>query len=566
MSNKTFTADKIKTNEICGIDGGSVTICGIDNNNFPTISGGIISGENLLVSGNGNSLATFNSGVFNELVVNGVRYVPRNQIAYGFYFGGPPVGVPNNLPGLTGALASSGEAFSSDSNTAFLLNSPSGTSHGSTTFTDSSSHAHSITAYGDVIHSTGAFKYGDSSIYFDGSGDYLSISGSSNIDFNTGDFTIEAWVRPEENSTMSIFGSLLGDSSWSGWGLVTRGADGNGPSDSDDANCRLYWVESPNTTANSLTPHPINTGPILSLNTWSHAAVSRSGGTLRLFLNGDLKHTATSTYDIENTSHGGATIGKFYTNTPYHGHSYYFKGYMEDVRVSNVARYTSNFTPDETIVGFTGISGLDPGTKVIYVEDGSSFNTGDHVIIGGLYDQSENQENHTISGIVNYYPTNCCNSKVYANRSIGQNRIYYHEEREVIGVGDKIRINEDETVYTVTSSYSVPGELKFVDLTPNLTSGYQAGECICITPDTLLLESNLSNNYTGGTKVAKKYASGDACFDTSHLYLEKGMYKNQNFDWYMTGYRQSFIDFSGVQVHITGQSTSGLLTLQYPDV
>jgi hypothetical protein len=133
-------------------------------------------------------------------------------------------------------------------------------------------------------------------------------------------------------------------------------------------------------------------------------------------------------------------------------------------------------------------------------------------------------------------------------------------------VGDKIRINEDETVYTVTSSYSVPGELKFVDLTPNLTSGYQAGECICITPDTLLLESNLSNNYTGGTKVAKKYASGDACFDTSHLYLEKGMYKNQNFDWYMTGYRQSFIDFSGVQVHITGQSTSGLLTLQYPDV
>ena len=48
MSNKTFTADKIKTNEICGIDGGAVTICGIDNNNFPTISGGTISGNNLI--------------------------------------------------------------------------------------------------------------------------------------------------------------------------------------------------------------------------------------------------------------------------------------------------------------------------------------------------------------------------------------------------------------------------------------------------------------------------------------------------------------------------------------
>jgi len=321
MSNKTFTADKIKTNEICGIDGGSVTICGIDNNNFPTISGGIISGENLLVSGDGNSLATFNSGVFNELVVNGVRYVPRNQIAYGFYFGGPPIDVPNRGPSVSGG--------------------------------------------------------------------------------------------------------------------------------------------------------------------------------------GD--------------------------NVPY--------------------------------------SGLVSGTNHVFIEDSGSFGaTGDHVVIGGLYDENENQEIHTVTGFTNYYPTNCCNSKVYTNRSIGQNRIYYHEESEAIGVGDKIRINEDETVYTVTSSYNVPGELKFVDLTPNLTSGYQAGECICITPDTLLLESNLSNNYTGGTKVAKKYASGDACFDTSHLYLEKGMYKNQNFDWYMTGYRQSFIDFSGVQVHITGQSTSGLLTLQYPDV
>ena len=324
MSNKTFTADKIKTNQICGIDGGSVTICGIDNdefNNFPTISGGTISGNNLLVSGDGDSLATFNSGVFNELVVNGVKYVPRNQIAYGFYFGGPPIGVPNRGPSVSGG--------------------------------------------------------------------------------------------------------------------------------------------------------------------------------------GD--------------------------NIPY--------------------------------------SGLISGTNHLFVEDSGSFvATGDHVIIGGLYDESENQEIHTVTGFTNYYPTNCCNSKVFADRSIGLDRIYYHEENEVIAVGDNIRINEDTTVYTVTNSYNVGGDVKYVDVTPNLTSGYKSGECICITPATLLLDSNLSNDYTSGTKVAKKYASGDACFDTSHLYLEKAMYKNETFDWNMTGYRETFIDFSGVQVHITGQSTSGLLTLQYPEI
>ena len=64
----------------------------------------------------------------------------------------------------------------------------------------------------------------------------------------------------------------------------------------------------------------------------------------------------------------------------------------------------------------------------------------------------------------------------------------------------------------------------------------------------------MSNAYTTGTKMTNKYASGTPCFDTAHIYLEKGMYKDQDFDWYMTGYRQSFVDFSGVQVHITGQT------------
>ena len=68
------------------------------------------------------------------------------------------------------------------------------------------------------------------------------------------------------------------------------------------------------------------------------------------------------------------------------------------------------------------------------------------------------------------------------------------------------------------------------------------------------------STYHGGAA-----SCGSICYDTQHLYLEKAMYKNNEFDWYLTGYRESFIGFSGIDVHITGQDISGLLTLNYPD-
>lgn len=64
-----------------------------------------------------------------------------------------------------------------------------------TTFTDSSTNALSVTANGNAKTTTTDFKWGAASGSFDGSGDYLTVAASSGMDFGSGDYTIEMWVK-----------------------------------------------------------------------------------------------------------------------------------------------------------------------------------------------------------------------------------------------------------------------------------------------------------------------------------------------------------------------------------
>ncbi|MFH0977887.1 MAG: LamG-like jellyroll fold domain-containing protein, partial [Candidatus Woesearchaeota archaeon] len=68
---------------------------------------------------------------------------------------------------------------------------------GSTTsFTDSSASKNTLTAYGGATQSSSNYKFSSGgSASFDGAGDYLATSDSSDWDFGSGNFTIDAWVR-----------------------------------------------------------------------------------------------------------------------------------------------------------------------------------------------------------------------------------------------------------------------------------------------------------------------------------------------------------------------------------
>ena len=78
---------------------------------------------------------------------------------------------------------------------------------------------------------------------------------------------------------------------------------------------------------------------IPTTNTWYHLAVTRSGSTVRLFINGVVSGSSTQTTSIYPSTHN-ITIG-----TDAAG-NYPMNGYLSDVRITKgLARYTSNFTP-----------------------------------------------------------------------------------------------------------------------------------------------------------------------------------------------------------------------------
>ena len=61
-------------------------------------------------------------------------------------------------------------------------------------FLDVSSSAHAIDVHGDAHVESAEYKFGDASAAFDGSGDFISLDGSDDFLFGTGDFTIDFWL------------------------------------------------------------------------------------------------------------------------------------------------------------------------------------------------------------------------------------------------------------------------------------------------------------------------------------------------------------------------------------
>jgi hypothetical protein len=181
-------------------------------------------------------------------------------------------------------------------------------SNGSTTFTDSSSSALSITANGNAQISTAQSKFGGASGLFDGSGDYLSFSALS-IGSST-DATLECWVYLNSVADAGIFGTTFSGN----WQLLAVLS----------GKLYAYWngVEVEEATAS------------ITTNTWHHVAITRASGTLRLFVNGTLRASASS-------STSNTTVSRI-ANTTYRGD---LNGYVDDARVTiGVARYTASFT------------------------------------------------------------------------------------------------------------------------------------------------------------------------------------------------------------------------------
>lgn len=202
--------------------------------------------------------------------------------------------------------------------------------NGSTAFTDSSPTPKTITRNGNAQITTAQSKFGVSSAYFDGDGDFLSLNNVSEFDFGTSDFTIEAWVYifayPAIGSYRTIVSNIL-DSPQGGWRFLINSS---GRLD----NISAYWSG----VAPSTTKSP---SAIIPLQTWVHVAVSRVGDTIRSFVNGVLDSVMVGAANsaIKQSTRSDVVIGK-------NNQEWYFDGCIDELRITRgFGRYTENFTP-----------------------------------------------------------------------------------------------------------------------------------------------------------------------------------------------------------------------------
>ena len=183
------------------------------------------------------------------------------------------------------------------------------------------------------------------------------IATSSNFNFGTGDYTIEAWVFPLEHKNYSnIYDQRT----------ASQGASTVSPIIYADSNGYVIFYLNGNNRISS-------SGNTLNLGAWNHVAVTRASGSTKLFLNGTQRG---STYSDSNTYVQPASNFSF--GGSLEQNTYNFPGYVADLRVvKGTALYTSNFTPS------TSYNSAVSGTVLLTAQGDTPFvdNSGNSVAI-----------------------------------------------------------------------------------------------------------------------------------------------------------------------------------------
>ena len=188
-----------------------------------------------------------------------------------------------------------------------------------------------FSAFNQAQLSTAQSKFGVSSLLLDGTNDY--VESDSNVNLNSTDFTIDVWIRP--NSVTGYKGIWQSGTSTTEQSYLL----GN----------TVYWTVTPSTI--------ITSSVTVNANEWTMLSYERQGNTHRIYKNGTLEDTATTANKQDS---GPFSIGENGFGD--------FNGYIDELRVSTVARYggssftepTSAFSPDgstSVLLHFDGANG-----------------------------------------------------------------------------------------------------------------------------------------------------------------------------------------------------------------
>lgn len=260
-------------------------------------------------------------------------------------------GVPGNLERLR---------FVATTASTFLLTG-SGTSSASNNYTiqDTSANNATVTRNGDTVQ-CGFSPFGSTypgSIYFDGTGDYLTLVDSTNYMWNANqDFTIEAWIYL--TATPSAQGAHI-------WGRQEYGTNSNYSFQVDSSRRVGIYIN------NGAPTYDFKNTTVMNLNQWYHVAVVRSGtgsNNNTIYVNG-VGQSFTLTTDSSGASTGVWTIGADQA-----GDEARFTGFISNLRyVKGTAVYTGNFTPPTIpLTAVTNTQLLVKGDNIVGITDTSA--------------------------------------------------------------------------------------------------------------------------------------------------------------------------------------------------
>lgn len=193
---------------------------------------------------------------------------------------------------------------------------------------DSSTNNFNLTVFGDS-RASNFTPYGTGwSVYFDGTGDYLSL-GNNNPLPATGDFTFECWIYVP--ALPGVQAAIIANQ--------------------NQSNRYMLWLSSTGSlTIQVGASFSRSTGNnVIAANRWYHIATTRTGTTHNLFVDGTaatLTTSGSSPASIDNT--------EFFIGINYNS-SYAFTGYISNFRVVASILYTSTFTSSTSPL--TAISG-----------------------------------------------------------------------------------------------------------------------------------------------------------------------------------------------------------------
>jgi hypothetical protein len=191
------------------------------------------------------------------------------------------------------------------------------------------------------------------SVEFDGGSEQLATASDSNIVLGTGDFTIEGWFK-----IYGVEGQYLFDQRISGEGhFATLWMDTDGKI--------KYYTNSADRI----------TSKVITINQWFHAAVVRSSGVIKLYING--KQEGVSYSDSNNYAGDSITIGQSQRDNP---NAIY--GSISNFRLTKQALYTSSFRPPTAPFTTTSQGATSSNVKLLCCNNASV--TGSTVTTGAL--------------------------------------------------------------------------------------------------------------------------------------------------------------------------------------